>query len=229
MVKQHLKRYAAPRSWPIERKRITFIARPLPGAHKLEHQIPVSVALREMIKAVDTKKEAKFVLHNKDCLVDGKHVYDEKVPVGLFDVISLPKLKQQYRISMTIKNKLCAVPVDAKEANTKISKIIGKTTLPKGKVQLNLNDGRNILVSDAKKYSVGDSLHLEVPSQKILAHLKLEKGALVFFDAGTKVGTQASVESIEDDIVIIKTDKGVLRTKKEYAVVIGKDKPLMTL
>ena len=78
MVKLHLKRLASPKTWPIAKKALTYIARPFPGAHTLQHQVPVSVFLRDILGLVTSQKEVKFILHNKQCLIDATVCYDNK-------------------------------------------------------------------------------------------------------------------------------------------------------
>lgn len=229
MVKLHLKRLASPKTWPIPKKAITFIARPFPGPHKIEHQIPISVFLRDMVDVVKTQKEVKFVLYNKDCLIDGKVCHDNKRPVGLFDVVSLPKAKQFFRVLISDKNKLFAISVDEKESSLKISKVSKKTILKSGKVQLNTSDGRSILVDDTKKYSIGDSLVLSLPDQKITDHLPLQPNMAIFLEAGRHVGVVGSIESIEGNTFVVKSGDDVFKTKKSYAIVVGKSKPIIAL
>lgn len=226
MVKNHLKRLASPKTWPIGKKVLTFVARPMPGAHKDSHQVPITVFLRDMVGAVDTVKEVKYVLHNKDCLVDGTAVHDNKQGVGIFDTVSLPKLNKYYRVCITNKNKLSFIEISDKEAAQKVCKITGKKVLKGNKVQLNTEDGRNFLV-EKDTYKVGDSIITELPKQKIVSHLPLEKGALVYLIEGTQVGNIATVEAVEESVITIKTGDKVVRTKKGYAVVIGKDKPVI--
>ncbi|MCF7798718.1 30S ribosomal protein S4e [Candidatus Woesearchaeota archaeon] len=228
MVKQHLKRLASPRTWPISKKTLPFVARPHPGPNNKYHHLPLTVVLRDLIKVANTTKEVKFILHNKDCLIDGRAVHDNKQPVGLFGVVSLPKVKEYYRLTITQKSKLAVVKVDDKEASQKVCKIIGKTALRKGKMQLNLIDGRNVLV-DKDTYKVGDSLIVDLPSQKIINHLALQKGALIFLESGSHVGKIAVIESIEASTITVKIDNVLFKTKKESVVVVGKEKSLITV
>lgn len=229
MVKLHLKRLSSPNTWPIPKKTITFITRPNPGGHKLEHQVPISVFLRDMVGVVDSTKEVKFVLHNKDCLIDGKVVHDNKRPVGLLDVVQLPKAKKQYRVSINTKNKLVAVEVPEKEATSKVSKIIKKTSLKKGVMQLNTRDGRSFRIDDAKKYGVGDSLVVALPQQKITDHLPFQKGMTILLEGGRHVGVVGTLEEVEGDIIVVKAGDEIFRTKKLYALVIGKNEPIITV
>jgi small subunit ribosomal protein S4e len=229
MVKLHLKRLASPKTWPIAKKALTFVARPFPGPHRIEHQVPVSILLRDMVGVVNTQKEVKFILHNKECLVDGNVCHDNKRPVGLFDVISLPKPKQFYRVLISKKNKLITIPINEKEASVKPSKIIAKTSIKKGKVQLNTSDGRSILVDDAKQYGIGDSLLLSLPDQKITEHLPLQANATIFLTGGSNVGVVGTVDTVDGNMITIKSGDSVFKTKKSYALVVGKDKPIIAL
>jgi len=226
MVKNHLKRLASPNTWPIGKKVLTFVTRSMPGAHKDTHQISITVFLRDMVKLLDNVKEVKFVLHNKDCLVDGVAIHDNKRGVGIFDIVSLPKLKKHFQLTINEKNKLSFVEISEKEASQKVCKIIGKTSLKGNKVQINTEDGRNFLV-EKDTYKVGDSIITSLPKQKITNHLPLAKKSLVYLIEGTQVGHVAVVEAIDGKVITIKIGDKVVRTKKDYAVVIGKDKPLI--
>jgi len=229
MVKSHLKRLASPRTWPIPKKSLTFISRPNPGPHKIDHQIPIVVFLRDIVGIAKTTKEVKFILHNKDCLVDGRYCYDEKRPVGLLDVVSLPKLNKYFRVMINTKNKLCAISISEKEAKTKISRISGKTSLKKGISQVNTSDSRNFRVDNAKDYAVGDSLLVTLPEQSISQHFVLKEGNVILLNAGSHVGVTGIVEKIDKDVITVKSDDITFKTKKAYAIVIGDQKPVITV
>ena len=170
-----------------------------------------------------------MILDNKEGLVDWNLCYDNKRPVGLFDVVSLPKEKKFFRVLINKKNKLITLPIDEKEASVKPSKIISKTIIKKGKVQLNTSDGRSILVDDVKKYGIGDSILLNLPDQKIIEHLPLQANATIFLTGGSNVGVVGTVDTVDGNIVTIKSGDSVFKTKKSYALVVGKDKPIIAL
>jgi small subunit ribosomal protein S4e len=69
----------------------------------------------------------------------------------------------------------------------------GKTTIKGGKTQLNLHDGRNVIVDDASAYSTNDALKLALPSQDILEHITFAEGTRCFLIGGVHVGTFADV------------------------------------
>lgn len=229
MGKDHLKRYATPKTWNIKKKGIVFITRPKPGAHPISLSMPLSVVLKNLVKCANTTKEVKKLLHNNEILVDGKRVKEHRIPVGLMDVISLMPTKQNFRIVFDAKGKLKVSETDGKESKLKISKITGKTPIKGGKMQINLADSRNIIV-DKADYKVGDSLVIELPSQKIVEHLKFEKGAYVVLVAGKHIASRGVVEKIEKESIAYKSDNGSVReTLRKYALVIGKGKPAIKI
>ncbi|MBW2996897.1 30S ribosomal protein S4e [Candidatus Woesearchaeota archaeon] len=227
MVKNHLKRIAAPKTWLIGRKESKFITRPMPGPHALKHAIALSVALREVLKVAKSAKEAKKIIQHKDVFVDKRKRTDVKYPVGIMDIVEFPQLEEQYRILLDRKGRLIAVKADIKEAGTKLARIESKTKTDGGKTQLNLFDGRNITV-DKDTYKTGDTIQLSLPDQKILNHFKFEKGALLLLVGGKHSGMIATIEDISQKKIVIKAAKDQkLETLKNHVFVVGKDKPAL--
>jgi len=178
-MSKHLKRLLAPKFWRVPRKEKKWVVRPSPGPHKKFESIPLLIIVRDILKLADTGKEARKIIKAKEILVDGKPRLDHKYPVGLFDVITAPKLKKQYRI-VPAKNGLTLIEIPKNESGLKLCRIEGKTLVKNGFLQLNLHDGKNILVKEkAKKdsYKTGDSLLIETPGQKIKKHIKMVKGS----------------------------------------------------
>lgn len=226
-TEDHLSRLAMPKSWDVKRKGIKFVTRPNPGMHTLKLGMPLNVVFRDLLKIVKSTKEAKRLFLNQDILVDGKKRKDFRFIVGIMDVISILKIKKNYRLLLTKKGKLTCVEIDDKEAKLKPCKINGKSQLKK-KIQLNLFDGRNVLV-DKSDNKVGDTVLIEIPSQKITQSFKLEKGASIFLIGGKHIGETGVVEEIQGKRIVYKKDKEVYETSKRYAFVIGKDKPSIKL
>src|SRR5512133_1462699 len=145
MAKKHLKTLTAPVSWPIKRKGQTFVIRPLPGK-SFNMSMPLSLILKDMLGYCKTSKEVRALLRDKEILVDGKRRKEEKFLVGIMDILSIPITKDYFRMQINKNRKLELVKIDASETGSKIMKIVGKTSLKNGKMQLNLFDGRNIIV-----------------------------------------------------------------------------------
>ena len=97
----------------------------------------------------------------------------------------------------------------------------------KGKIQLNLHDGKNILTEE--KVKVGDSLVLELPKIKIKQVLEFKKGVQIFLLKGKYVGSQGTLLEIQGNKIIYQKDKEKVETLKGYALVIGEKEPLIKI
>jgi len=64
-----------------------------------------------------------------------------------------------------------------------------------------------------------------VPSER----LPLEKGMLIYLVAGKHIGAVGKLADISGTKITVKTDKENFETLKEYAFVIGKEKPCIAL
>ena len=222
-----MKRIATPRSWPIHRKEDTWVSAPK-GGHSYELSLPVNVVLNDMLKIVKTRKESRYIIFNKNVLVNGKKINSERAQVGLFDVLTIPEIKANFTLLLNSRGKLRILELDDKSAETKLSKVIGKTYLPGKKVQLNLFGGMNIIVAK-DEYAVGDSLIVSLKDYKVANHIKLEKGAVVYFLTGKNISKTAVVESVEGSVLICKSEDNEIRVDKNDAIVVGKGKPIIEL
>ena len=191
MSSQHLKRLAMPRSWPLPRKTTVWVTRPTPGAHSLEHCMPLTLVVRDMLGLAKSAREVRYILHNELAKVDGRVVKDTRRGIGIMDVLTLGE--DNYRCILDHNGRLRYRPISAKEAGWKICRIEGKTTIKGGKTQLNLHDGRNIIVEDPKEYNTGDSLKQNLPDQKILEHIRFGEGTRCYLIGGAHVGSTAEV------------------------------------
>ena len=220
---KHKKRLAAPKSWAIKRKGMTWVPKPSPGKHAIEKSVPVLIAMRDYLGLCDNRKEAKRIIGNKDILIDGVPVSDEKMPVGLMDVVTIPKNKGHFRVIYDKRGKIRFTSIKQEEATWKLCRINNKTKTKGGKLQLNLHDGRNILV-EKDGYKTGDTLKISIPEQKILEKIDFKEGCLAFLTGGSHVGYLASIEKIERtrnpkaNIVHFKEE---FSTHIQYVFVVG--------
>ncbi|HHO57214.1 MAG TPA: 30S ribosomal protein S4e, partial [Thermoplasmatales archaeon] len=105
-----------------------------------------------------------------------------------------------------------------------------KTMVKGGKIQLNLHDGRNILVEE-DTYKTGDVLKISLPEQEILDVIPLEAGNLAMITGGSHRGEIAEIEGVEitrNPMPNVVKLKG-FSTIKPYVFPVGKDKPLVQL
>jgi small subunit ribosomal protein S4e len=218
----------------VPKKRTKWIVSPRPGPHKKFESIPLLIIVRDLLKLVDTKNDAKKIIKNKNILVDGKPRTDLKYPVGLFDVIDIPKKEKQYRV-VPDKHGLSLIEITKKESGVKICRIKNKTMVKGGKTQLNLHDGKNILIKDKETYKPGDSILIELPSQKIVEHVNMEKGVVAIIVSGQNIGDIINIKDIiktksrEPNKIICKKDEKEFEAIMDYVYVVGKEKPLIKL
>jgi small subunit ribosomal protein S4e len=224
MVKNHMKRIAAPKSWPLERKERTFVARPNPG-RAFALAMPLSHVMKKLIKKGETTKEVRHIMFNEGVLINGKREYDHRRPVGFMDVISFPSINEHHRMTITSKGLLAAVNIDAKEASKRLVKVRGKTRLG-NRLQLNFDDGTNLLV-DKDDYATGDSLL--ITDSKVSKRLRLEPGAAVILTGGRHHGRLATVKAVEDGNIVLDASGTELSTARRYAFVTGAKEPEVTI
>jgi len=219
----HLKRIAMPKSWPIQRKANKFIIG-IRGPHSKKLSLPLLVVLRDMLKLVRNAKEAKKVLQEGNVLVDNRIIKDMKFSIGLFDRIYIKKIDASFSMYLTKKGKLVVERIDKGRLYTKPSKIINKRVLKRNKMQINLWDGRNFLVSD-KKFSTGDSIIIDLKNKKIKDCLKLCDGAYVLIMGGRHKGSSGKVTKVieEKKEVEILVDKNTFRVSKENIFIVDKN------
>ncbi|MGA8302573.1 MAG: 30S ribosomal protein S4e [Thermoplasmata archaeon] len=228
-----LKRRAAPRAWTIPRKGTKWVKRPGPGPHAQDQSIPLLLVLRDLRHVVESAREARILLRSGAVRVDGKVAKDLDRGLGLMDTLSFgAPLDSHFRVVKDRRGKLVLISIPAGEATVKIGRVRFKHAVRKGRVEVTLHDGRNLLVPSTSAYHVGDSLKLEVPSQKVVDHIPLAAGALAYVAGGTHVGELARVERVEvrnsSQPNLIHFKEG-FSTVKEYVFVVGQTAPEVTL
>ena len=192
----HLKRIASPKSWIIPRKGTKYLLIPYPGK-ALEISMPLGMIIRDLLQLTHKKKETRAFLKNKEIMVDGKVIEEEKFPVSIFDTIAIPSLKKFYRVSINSRGKFELNEIKENEISSKILKVIGKTSLKKGKIQLNLFNGRNML-SD-KSVKVNDSLLVDLEKNSIIKHIPLKEGCEIYILGGKHLGEKGTIKSMKEN------------------------------
>jgi small subunit ribosomal protein S4e len=151
----------------------------------------LGVVLRDILGVAQSMREAKRALATRRIKVDGRVTTDMRRGVGVMDVLTVGD--EHYRCVLDNNGKLRYASISAKDAGLKLCRVDGKTTIKGGVTQLNLHDGRNILIDDANKYNTMDSLVLDVDSQKVKKHLKFESGVNCYLIGGSHIGSTAAM------------------------------------
>ncbi len=230
-MSRHQKRITVPVSWPIARKTHTWVAKTSPGPHSSEQSMPLLMVVRDMLKLVDNAREAKRILYEGKVLVDGRVQKDYKLPVGIFDVISLPQLDQNFRVLKDAKG-MFRLSLLENGIVRKLARIENKTIIKGKKLQLNLSDGSNKLAEG--EFKTGDSLVLSIPEKNIEERIEFKVGNLAMVVGGKHSGQTGKIKEIitvkssQPNRVIISGDKD-FETIEEYVFMIGIDQPVIKL
>jgi len=240
---RHLKRLAAPAFWPIARKEFKWVVKPSPGPHPIERSLPLLVVVRDVLGLAETAREAKRIISDGKIFIDGRVRRDYKFPVGLMDVIYIPEIDKSYRMVPHPVKVLWPVEIPLEERDLKLVRIDGKRTVKGGNIQLNLHDGRNIVIRTSRPikppedaYKPMDSLLIKVPTQEIINHFKLSAGSLVVVIDGKNVGRVGRIVNItkgmgyKRTVVTIEDETGSrFNTILSYVMVVGGEKPVITV
>ena len=231
--RKHLKRYKAPKTWPIHPKEDTWTVKPSPGSHSIDDSLSLTLIIRDILGLADNSREAKRIINSGNVLIDGRIVKDYKFPVGFMDIIEIPKTGEIYRVLLDNKGRLQLKQIE--ENNSKLCKIVNKSTIKGGKTQLNLHDGKNVIVEE-DNYGVGDVLVLSIPDNEILDSFPLKEDATILVTGGKHTGEIGSINEIivnessnPNTITVENNSNDTFLTLKDYAFVIGTDSPSIDL
>lgn len=225
----HIKKTVMPKTWPVPRKgkRKRYVAVPSHGTSK---GISLLFLIRDVLGLAKTRKEVRIMTLGGMVKINNKVRFDENFPVNVLDVVNLTAPGENgksvaggryYRLEI-VNKKFGLIEIEAKDADSKIVKIIGKKILSGGKVQMNLRDGQNFL--SKAKFSVGDSVLLDTKKDKVVKILSLKKGAKVEIILGKHAGERGELIGFEELVrgrnYEIKLESGVVRLPYKTILVV---------
>jgi len=241
--RKHLKRPATPPYWPIQRKKWKWTVKPRAGPHSTVRSIPLAMITRDVLHLARSGRESSLLISGGKIKVDGRIRTDHKYPVGLMDVVEIPEAKVSLRVVPTPKRNLGLIEIPREESSFKLCRIDQKRTVAQGHIQLNLHDARNLLVEiqDPRRptedpYSIGDTIQLSIPDQKMARHMKLNEGSYVVVTGGHNIGRHGTISRMEPGsatrrtmVEITGSEGGSFRTTREYVFVVGDTSPIIRL
>ncbi len=191
---RHYKRLTVPVNIPvIGRKHIQWLLSPKPGPHARGQSMALGVLLRDVLKVGDDLREVKKAITAGSIKVDSKVIRDVHRPIGLMDIIEIPKMGKTWRMQI-IGGRLMPKEIEGSLAKHKLCKVVGKTTMKGKQVQISLHDGRTMKADDSVK--MGATLRMSMPSFKLEQQLPLAPGVRCLITSGKHAGEIATMESI---------------------------------
>jgi len=239
---RQLKREPAPAFWPIKRKERTWAPSTRPGPHSREKSLPLVILIREVLGYARTAKEAIRIISTGKVKIDGVARKDHRFPVGLMDVLQIADAGQIFRILPKPNRGLTPTPISEKEAGFKLCKIVGKRNIEGGKLQINLHDGRSIILpsqsprqKSEREFALGGAMQLGIPKQNIMGVVPFQTGALGLVIDGRNQGIFGKITTItagthaRPKIVKIETATEAFDTPAEYVIPVGTQASLVGL
>jgi small subunit ribosomal protein S4e len=234
-----LKRLNTPKYLQIKRKHGKYFIRPIAGPHPSRSCLPLLHIVRDLLNIADNYREAKKLITRGYFKVDGKVVKNIKFPVGLMDVLTIEKMNKSYRVLPSSFHQFILHEISGEEQNYKLCRIKNKTWIKGGQLQLNLHDGRNLLVNvqdprnpKEDSYKVMDVIKISIPDQMILKTIRFKTGSMAIIIAGRikDIGRVGKITNILKrfgpfaSTVALKQETGYeTETLYDYAFVIGED------
>ena len=226
--RKHLKRIRAPKSWLMDKMGGVFAVRPAEGPHALRESMPLQVVLRDKLHFARTGREVDVILHQREGLVqiDRKVRRNPKYPVGLMDVIDLPKVGAAYRVLYDVKGRFVFLKLKKAEAGFKLCRIEKKQVGANGVTYLVTHDGRTLRFA-SKEATINDTVKYNLESGEVGERYAMAVHNVAFIMNGSNRGRVGIITHIahfdgNHDLVTLKDAKGhIFTTRISYVFVIG--------
>lgn len=137
--------------------------------------------------------------------IDGKSRTDPCFPAGFQDVVTLGRPEaamsdgdnvDRFRICYDVKGRFKLHPIDAKEAKTKLCKVVKQAFTRKGIPYIVTHDGRTIRYHDPL-IKVNDTVQVNIATGKVDDILKFDIGCNVIVINGKNRGRYGRLETIQ--------------------------------
>ena len=152
------------------------------------------------------------------------------------DVLSIDNMNKYYRILPDSHHGLILHEISEQESNFKLCRINNKTTIKGGHIQLNLHDGRNILIKvqdptkpKEDKYKRMDVLKISIPEQEIQKVLRFKENNIAIIFSGKNIGQVGKISNVlkrygpKASTVSIQHNGDHTETLYDYTFIIGEE------
>jgi len=193
--------------------------------------------IRNRLKYALTYAESKWIVRERQVLVDGKARTDLTYPAGLMDVLSVPQTGEHFRLLYDVKGRFDLVPLKEDEASFKLAKVKKQYLTPKNVPVIVTHDARTIRYPDPAIH-VNDTVKIDLKTGKVIESIKFDTGVQVLVTGGRSTGRVGTIVHREKhpgnfDIVHVKDATGQeFATRLGNVFVIGRgagNKALVTL
>jgi len=213
-------------------KKYKWIVRTDPGPHKASRSIPLLVLLRDILHLVETGAEGRKVIKAKEIIINNRPVKNPGFPVGIFDIIKIPKINKMYIMLPVRKYKLRPFETDQE---IYIGRIDRKYTTKGGRILLGLHNGYVFILpyEEGNKFKRLDGVIYE--GKEIKERIPFAEGSYGIVVDGTRCGIHGVITKIipgtmtQRSHTILKTKDGEITVLTDYVFPIGVGKPVVKL
>lgn len=212
---KHYKRSVVSSALVVPRKKYKYYIRQLPGKHSARWSVALLGFLRDVLKIASNAKEARYLIKSGYVSVDGKVIKEEKCSIGFGDVVTVKS--SSFVSSLDSKGKITAV--ENASGNVKNLKLVAKSKSRGGKTVLRFNDGRNMLEDEKHKLEVGDSISLDLSTNKILKQMPFEQGGKAMIYMGKNAGKVGKITAIDNNSVKLESEGHEINISKDVCFI----------
>ncbi|KAG0417181.1 40S ribosomal protein S4, partial [Dictyocoela roeselum] len=221
-------RLAAPKSWLLDKNGGVYAPRPSTGPHRLDECIPLCLLLSRKLGYAQNSREVKHIMKNRMVRINGKVRTDPRFPVGIMDILDIPKTGETFRLLYNTSGRFFLHKLDNPE-NFTITKV-AKRVVRKGKVPYIYTEDGGSFRYCPLEINVGDSVKVDIESRKIVDYLPVAEGNIAYLTRGKNMGCAGTIVGIDKDIVKIRDVNGrYFSTLKKNLLVIGNEQSWISL
>jgi len=180
-------------------------------------------------------REVKLIVMQRLIKIDGKKRSDARFPVGLFDVISIEKTKEHFRLMYNTKRKFDVTKISEEEAQYKLCRVNKFKWGPQKTPIIYTNDRRTFRFIDPL-IKVNDTVRMDIETGKIIDFIKFKVGQVAYINGGHSCGRVGVIQSVTKhegtfDMVLLQDAAGnTFTTRLGNVFVIGDgETPWITL
>mmetsp|Transcript_14869 Transcript_14869/g.20831 ORF Transcript_14869/g.20831 Transcript_14869/m.20831 type:complete len:247 (+) Transcript_14869:1465-2205(+) len=234
-IRKHQKRISSNTIFRFDKTSGIFNTKISQGPYDKFQSITLFNIVKKYLKFGHKFKEIRRIIKQGNFYVDGKMRLNYKYPIGLMDVISIPKIYKSYRLLLSKTGKVKLYETKPFNKNFKICKIISIIQKKKNSKCIITHDKKEIRISSTKA-KINDSILLQNATNQIIYILKFKIGNLVLILFGKHIGSLGVIYDIKKDVngrkfVYVNKFNGqrILKSSDDL-MVIGESKiPFMSL
>ncbi len=213
----------------INKKESVWAFKTRPGAHAKNMSATFANVIRDILKLAQNTREVKYILNNKNCLVNGSRVKDYKFSIGLFDIIEFKDVDKVYRVIFNSHDKIELLELSKEDKLIRPCRITKKKIIGKDKIQVGFGNGFNWILPKGKNVKLGDTVIYDVSKKEFTDILEMKENVKTYIFGGPHVSKMGTLKNIvkgdlrKSSEITIESKGKDLKTMEKYVFAIPND------